>query len=96
MEGIEPVPALTAHVVVGHNPLEALNVRLSDSILECQLVFRRVHMEFCRIVPDLVTIFSKLDMIVILLHNGIILCMANSLELIFHCILHFLHFLSII
>lgn len=69
VERIVPIPALTPVIVIGEDPLQALDVRLSDPVLKSLLVFRRVHVELVTVVSLLVAIFTQLDAIDVPCHQ---------------------------
>ena len=81
MEWIEPVPALAALIIVRHDPLEALDVGLSNPDLKLSLVLRRVHVELVSVVAILVTFLAELYFVDILGDLGIIRRMSDTLDL---------------
>ena len=81
MERIEPVPALAALIIVRHDPLEALDVGLSNPDLKLSLVLRRVHVELVSVVAILVTFLAELYFVDILGDLGIIRRMSDTLDL---------------
>ena len=96
VEGIVPVPALTALVIVRENPLEALNVGLFDSFLERQLVLWCVHMELIGVVSCLVAHFSQLDSVDILGDKLVALGLSHALHLILDGLLDLLKFVLVV
>ncbi len=58
MERVIPVPALATLIVITENPLETLDVALSDSLLELLLLLRSVNKELVTIVSLLIALLA--------------------------------------
>ena len=94
MERIVPRPAFTAMIVVAEDPLQSFNVGLPNTTLERKLVLLSIHVELVGVVSEFVALLSKLNLVLVLCHDCIILGVTHFLNLLFHSIFDFLFLFS--
>lgn len=80
MEGVKPVPALDAFIVIRVNPGQTLAVRLSNPHGQVGLLRVCLRQEFLAIITPTPALNSKLDFVNVPLYYFVIFCFSESLD----------------